>query len=160
MFFIWFKKRFLDLQHLYWQEIKLHGQEIFDYIEFFAIHDIWRDLFIISIIMLIPGAIYHIYMLSHKWQATIGKRIFSVFITNEEGKKLSLKHSATRYFVSLLPWAMNILVIIGIMNHDIKMILLAAIIVAFWYDTSFLKSRKRTIHDIICKTLAKKGRIV
>jgi uncharacterized RDD family membrane protein YckC len=155
---IWLGQKFKEIANIYQNLVIANGEESIDKLAFIDEQG-GTIIIVISLCLLIPGAIYHIYYLSSPKQATLGKRLIGIHVTDKDGKRITPIRSAIRYFVSLLPWSLHIIIIYSFINHDVKTALISALLVALWYDTGFFSKRKRTFHDIICGTLSKKGRL-
>ena len=91
------------------------------------------DLFIISlissivsfaidiksiIVLVVIWWLYHTIMLI-KWKATIGGKLFGAEVLNKEGGALSFKSASYRFFLSITPFVLYIL--IRGMQHDMEL---------------------------------------
>lgn len=83
-----------------------------------------------SIIYIVVYWLYEAFMVSSKYQATLGKHILGLRITDAEGKRLSFLRATGRHFARYVSW----IVVFGIL------------MVAF-------TKRKRGLHDFIANTV-------
>lgn len=75
-----------------------------DHLEFIFHHEIFLWTIIVFISTIFIGAIYHAYFNSSFWQATIGKRIMKIIITNNLQQKITFGQGIFHYFLSLIPY--------------------------------------------------------
>ncbi len=75
--------------------------------------------------------LYEGFMLSSEWQATVGKRVMSVVVTDTGGRPISFARATGRHFAKYL-----------------SMILLAA-----GYIVAAFTQKKQALHDMIAETL-------
>jgi len=61
-----------------------------------------HGLILVSAILMIPGWLYYGLMESSEQQATFGKLICGLVVTNAEGKRLSFGHASARFFGMIL----------------------------------------------------------
>ena len=90
---------------------------------------------IVAPLGLIVQWLYEALLVSSSWQATVGKRVLDLKITDEEGNPLSFEHATGRFFAKVLSG-----LILGI----------GFLMVAF-------SSRKQGLHDMIAGTLVIKS---
>jgi uncharacterized RDD family membrane protein YckC len=74
-----------------------------EHVEFIMNHSIFLYGLIIFFITIFIGNFYHAYFNSSSWQATIGKRIAGVIVTNKDSQKISFMTGVNHYFLSLIP---------------------------------------------------------
>ena len=113
------------------------------------------------IIMLI-GTIYHSYLNSSSWRATIGKRLMGIAIVKKNLVSLSFSRALLHYFLSILPF-IYILYIISYhasYNIDIQKAITASfgnivlgIIFILWIQIQLFTKNKTTAYDLISNTI-------
>jgi uncharacterized RDD family membrane protein YckC len=106
--------------------------------------EIWRSLgagaklAVIIAFVLSQGAIYRVLFEASAWQATVGKRLFNVYVTDERGARISLARSfgrwLSRYFLDFF------------FGSPISAITIAA------------TSDRKALHDWMAKTAVLRGR--
>jgi uncharacterized RDD family membrane protein YckC len=74
-----------------------------EHVEFIMNHSIFIYSIIIIFITILIGAIYHAYLNSSQWQATIGKRIAGIMVVGTNGEKISFFTGIFHYFLTLTP---------------------------------------------------------
>jgi uncharacterized RDD family membrane protein YckC len=79
--------------------------------------------------------LYEAFMLSSEWQATVGKRAMSIFVTGADGGRISFARATGRHFAK---WISACILGIGF------------IMVAF-------TAKKQGLHDLIAETFVVKG---
>jgi uncharacterized RDD family membrane protein YckC len=97
-----------------------------------------RIIVAISLFIVIPitNLIYHIVMESSERQATYGKQILKITVTDIEGKRITVGRAITRNLCKVL----SFVTIIG-------------------YLMSFFNKQQQCLHDMITDTLVIKGRL-
>jgi len=88
-----------DFSAKFGDEIKNQTPE---HLQFFAQHPIYGQLIFAIFIFISLGAFYNIYFHSSNWQATIGKRLLKIIVSNKHNQKISILHSLKYYFISNL----------------------------------------------------------
>lgn len=110
------------------QHMSPNGPEDFDPEQFV---EIFHFVFLIAGFAIIVQWLYEALLTSSSWQATIGKRIFSLKVTDEAGNRISFGRASGRFFAKILS---DLIFSIGF------------IMVAF-------TARKQGLHDMIAGTL-------
>ena len=111
---------------------------------YFSPEDAWRalgvgaKLAIVFSFVLSQGAAYLILFDASPWQATFGKRLLNVYVTDDEGRRISLVRSFGRWFAM---WAFGLF---G--GSFISLVTIAA------------TRNKKALHDFAAKTLVVSGR--
>lgn len=97
-----------------------------------------RIILALSLLVLIPltNLIYHIVMESSEKQATYGKQILKITVTDTEGKRITVGRSIARNLCKIF----SFISIIG-------------------YLMSFFNRRQQCLHDIMTDTMVIKGRL-
>lgn len=126
--------------------------------------------------------IYDIAFVTSGWQATPGKRLMKLYITTLDNHKISIGRALGRLFAKALPGSFILLVSISVAiagyeqfeavtkeSPDlVKVTLLwlsiAMIVVTFiwaliWYIPAAFTREHKAVHDMICKTRVRRGRI-
>jgi uncharacterized RDD family membrane protein YckC len=83
-------------------------------------------------ISLVLTWLYHAYFESSDWQATPGKRVMSIYVTDMNGQRLSFLHATGRFFAKIITG----LIPLGI-----------------GYIMAGFTERKQALHDMIAGTL-------
>ncbi|MCD6310127.1 MAG: RDD family protein [Candidatus Eremiobacteraeota bacterium] len=117
---------FIFLFGLYSYSAVAIGYELTESIPFMEFLKWLRLLLMVAIVWL-----YFALMESSKWQATIGKRIFSIIVTDYHGKRISFPRATGRYFGKILS---NATLLIG-------------------YVIAGFTTRKQALHDFIAGTI-------
>lgn len=140
-----------------------------DHIAFISHHKIFHSMIIFYAILLLIGAVYHAYLNSSKWQATIGKRLLKIMVAKEDGSRISFLQGFAHYFLSLLPVIFIIyLVSFTEMNHvnffsaitaNIINIFFSALTV-LWVQVQIFTKKRTTLYDLICKLMFIEGKTV
>ena len=94
-------------------------------------------LLILFAFLLSGGPVYRIMMEASPWQATFGKRLFGVYVTNDSGRRISLAQSSGRW---LARWCFDLF---G--GAFVSLITIA------------VTRRKKALHDFVAKTLVVRG---
>ncbi len=74
-----------------------------EHVEFIMNHSIFFYSIIIIFITILIGGIYHAYLNSSAWSATIGKRIVGIIVVSSNGEKISFSTGIYHYFLTLTP---------------------------------------------------------
>ncbi len=169
---LWINQQILNFA----QEVKDHfGTDTLkntpEHINFLVHHTIFLNMIIFYLITFFVGAIYHIYLNSSNWQATIGKRIMGIVMIqeneHEERKKINLKTSSLHYFLSILPFMYVIYLIAYQIYYDLSLLnamlasetnVFLAIVFIGWVQIHVFTKKKTTAYDMICKTNFINGR--
>lgn len=81
------------------------------------------------------GWLYHAWMESSSWQATLGKRLVGLRVTDMEGNRISFGRATGRYFGKLL----------------------SGFICSIGYIMAAFTEKKQALHDIMASTLVLQG---
>jgi uncharacterized RDD family membrane protein YckC len=87
-----------------------------------------------AIVFICLNWLYEALLTSSAWQATLGKKILNLRVTDEAGNRISFARASGRYFAKFL-----------------STFLMIGFIMAAFTD------RKRALHDILAGTLVRKG---
>lgn len=83
------------------------------------------------VVTLLIGNLYYAILHSSKWQATVGKKLVGIKVTNLEGERIHFLRAAVRHLVMLF---LSSIFLIG-------------------YVMYFFTKKKQTLHDMIAKTV-------
>jgi len=151
----WYSKSFMLFANDY-SDLVRDGQydprSTLDFFKYFITQGILYETIFLFLILFSIGSIYWIVMPATRFGGTIGKIIFKLKIVNEKNKTLSLKESMFRYLVGLIPWGFHVIVIISIFAKNIVLLLLAVLLVTFWYEPRLIRRSYLAVHDLICNT--------
>jgi uncharacterized RDD family membrane protein YckC len=75
--------------------------------------------------------LYEAFMMSSEWQATVGKRVMSIIVTDNDGKRISFARATGRHFAKYI---------------SVFLLGIGFIIAAF-------TAKKQALHDMIAETL-------
>lgn len=101
--FFWLAKKMTQLA----QDFKIYfDSEVIDSqekLQFIQSHPVFADIIITLISVLVIGSLYHAYLNSSSYHATLGKRLMKVEILNYDYRKISFSKAFLVYYFSLLP---------------------------------------------------------
>jgi uncharacterized RDD family membrane protein YckC len=86
-------------------------------------------------LLLAVNWLYEALLTSSSWQATVGKKILGLKVTDEVGNRISFGRASGRYFAKILS----------------SMLLFIGYIMAAFTD------RKRALHDMLAGTVVRRG---
>lgn len=109
-------------------------------------------------IMWIMGFMYQIAMLKSKWQATVGKRMLSIYMTKINNMQLTLIDIISRTILSYVPYLLPVILLIVWRTHFILGIAIGILLFS-WNRFSVFAPKKRALHDIICGTTMVYGKL-
>lgn len=108
------------------------------------------------VILVVIWWLYHTIMLI-KWKATIGGKLFGIEVLNKEGGTLSFKSASYRFFLSITPFVLYIL--IRGMQHDMELALSPTIQqlpqLLFFLPPLliFFTNKKQMMHDLLIRSI-------
>ncbi len=97
-----------------------------------AVMGILSLIFTIVAISLFGTWIYHAYFESSDWQATPGKRVMSIYVTDMNGQRLSFLHATGRFFAKIITGLIPLFI---------------------GYIMAGFTERRQALHDMIASTL-------
>lgn len=138
-----------------------------EHIDFIINNRIFFYALIFYAIVIFVGAIYHAFLNSSAWQATIGKRFMKIMIVREPDYKLTFGRAMWHYFLSVLPFAFifylmsyqlknNLNFYQAITSSEINVFLGFAFLI--WIQIHLFTKQKTTAYDLICNTLLINGK--
>ena len=165
---IWINKQMA----FFMQEFREHfGTEFIknnpEHIDFIIHHRMFYYALVFYAIVIFIGTLYHAYLNSSAWQATIGKRLMKIIIVTQDGEKISLNRGRAHYFLSILPFAFIIYLISYQLNNGLTLFqtvthsetnVFLGISFILWTQIHMFTKKKTTAYDIICKTVLIKKR--
>lgn len=118
---------------------------------------LWLYVFAVASI---PFWLYYSLLESSVRQATFGMRLFSLQVTDTDGKRISFGRALLRTVIKLLPFEINHLVMFlptpiwydPNPGFRIGFVIVNALIVLY-FATMFLNSRKQSVHDLVAQTV-------
>ena len=154
------------------QDFKLQfGTEIVkrdvEHVNFILHHPTFYAVIAFYILILLIGAVYHSYLNSSSWQATIGKRVMKIMMVKENGLAVSFKRALLHYSLSILPFVYALYISAYAMQHQISFFeaitnngvnLILGVMAAAWLQIQVISKRKTTAYDLICRTVLIKGK--
>lgn len=138
-----------------------------EHVDFIVRHRIFLYGILFYTIVILVGTLYHAYLNSSSWKATIGKRLMKIMIVKEEDSKISFKLGFAHYFLSVLPFAFIVyLVIFQVRGHMTFYQALTAseanvffgIAFVIWVQIHLFTKKKTTAYDLICRTFLINGK--
>ena len=133
-----------------------------EHLEFLYQHEVFSKTMILMFSILMIGAIYHAYLNSSSWRATIGKRTMGFTIIKKNTLPLSFSRALLHYFLSILPFfyifylfsyqlKYNIDLFQAITANEIN--ILFGIVFTLWLQIHTFTKSKTTAYDLICNTI-------
>lgn len=137
-----------------------------EHINFIIHHPIFFYMIAFYAIILMIGAIYHSYLNSSAWSATIGKRAMKIMILRKNELPLTFSRGLIHYFLSILPFififymlgyqAKYELNLYEALNSGLNMIF--GIIFVLWIQIQIFTKNKTTAYDLIANTVLVNGK--
>lgn len=138
-----------------------------EHLSFIINHSIFAQALIFYFITIMVGALYHAYLNSSVWEATIGKRLMKIMITKENDMKITFKRGLLHYFLSLMPFVFLIYLVSyqirnnltfyqAITSSEINIFL--GILFVMWLQIHIFTKKRTTAYDMICNTNVVKGK--
>lgn len=108
-----------------------------------------------SIVGFILGLLYYAWFAASGWQATPGKRIVGLYITNAVGGRLPLKEALAREIAVLVP---TFPIYVSIFSPEMAASLFIMLGI-FWYGRILVTPERTGVHDTVCETRVRRGRV-
>ena len=130
-----------------------------EHIEFMYQSDLFSHLLMLFFCVLMIGTIYHSYLNSSAWRATIGKRLMKIAIVKNNLMALSFKRALLHYFLSIIPF---FYIFSYQMKYNIELYqaitasfenILCGIVFMLWIQIHLFTKNKTTAYDLICNTV-------
>ena len=102
--------------------------------------------------LFIPGA-YYVIFVSGSWQATPGKRVTGIYITNQDGSQLDAKQALQRY----LAYSMPIFPLLTSFEFNTSSVISMWLHIV-WFFPVAITINKTGIHDMLCHTYVVHGK--
>jgi uncharacterized RDD family membrane protein YckC len=80
------------------------------------------------------GWVYEAYMMSSEWQATVGKRVMSIVVTDLDGKRMTFARATARHFAKYI----------------------STFLLGIGYIIAAFTAKKQALHDMVAETLVLK----
>lgn len=110
---------------------------------------------IASIVGFMLGLLYYAWFAASNWQATPGKRIVGIYITNTHGGRLTLKEACAREIAVLAP---TFPIYLSIFSPEMAASLFLVLGV-LWYGRILVTPERTGVHDMVCETRVRRGRV-
>lgn len=110
---------------------------------------------IASIVGFLLGLLYYAWFAASNWQATPGKRIVGLYITDASGARLPLKEAFAREIAVLVP---TFPVYVSIFSPEMAASLFL-LLGMLWYGRILATPERTGMHDILCETRVRRGRV-
>jgi len=139
-----------------------------EHVLFLSNHAIVKVMLLFLFLIILVGAIYHAYLNSSSWSATIGKRICGLLLVKNEGKALSFWQAFWHYTLSLVPWIFMIYILLYQAKEQTTLYnaltgnlfnLTLGLATVVWIQIHIITKKKNTIHDLIVGCTMVKGKI-
>jgi uncharacterized RDD family membrane protein YckC len=139
-----------------------------EHLNFIIHHKVFIYTLLFYVIIIMVGAVYHAYLNSSKWQATVGKRAMKILVVNSSNKNpISLAKGFAHYALSVAPFAYVMYIASYKLRYDITFFeaimrneanILFGIIFVLWIQIHAFLKKKTTIYDLICKVIFINGK--
>ncbi len=166
---IWLNKVLLTLSADFKSHFGSEAIENQEHIAFILSHFAFKQIIIFYILIILVGTIYHAYLNSSSWKATIGKRVMNIMILDKNFDKVSFLRAFAHYFASLIPMVIIIYLFVFQSYFQINFVkaitanylnIALSIVAVLWINIHSFTGRKTTAHDLICKTLFIDGKSI
>lgn len=137
------------------------------HLDFIMHHQVFSVMLKLYFIIIMVGALYHAFLNSSKWQATVGKRLMRLVIVDlDDYGEVTFLRSLVHYFLSVLPMAYVLYLLIFQTTHDItffqaiiatKYNIFFGIIFTAWLQAHFFTEKRATAYDLILNTAVING---
>jgi uncharacterized RDD family membrane protein YckC len=112
---------------------------------------------LLALLMLAASFAYFILLESSKKQATLGKRLFNLKVSSEQGRGMSVWHACQRYFWFALPSILYLLLCVvkkdSAEDAKLSMKVIAILLMhAAWYFPILVTPDNRSAYDILSRT--------
>lgn len=137
------------------------------HIDFVLHHPMFYYALIFYSIIIFVGALYHAYLNSSAWNATIGKRLLKIMIIRQDNLPISLARGFAHYFSSVLPFVFFVYLLSYQARNGLdfsqalaanQLNIVIGILSVFWIQLHLFTKKKTTIYDLICKTFVINGK--
>ncbi len=116
--------------------------------------------------VVLPVWLYFSLSEASTWQATIGKRLLGLHVTNANGKRIGLAHSFLRSFLKLIPWnfvhigilvpASTGIILLGQLPSSMEwwwsFLITADVLTLLYLITPLFTGGRRSLYDLIYGT--------
>ncbi len=108
-----------------------------------------------SIVGFILGLCYYAWFAASGWQATPGKRIVGLYITDAKGGRLPMKEAFAREIAVLVP---TFPIYVSIFSPEMAASLFMVLGV-LWYGRILVTPERTGVHDMACDSRVRRGRV-
>ena len=113
----------------------------------------------------LPTWLYFAWSEQSKWQATLGKRVFGLIVTDTQGERMGFGRALLRTVIKLLPWELSHLTV----NLPTSMMfdpdpqfrfgfLVVFALLVLYPALILFTHRHQSLHDLIAKTIVLYGK--
>lgn len=155
----WFQEKILNFLNDFEQKFGTRTPKgTPEHIEFIQNHEFIYHSFILILITIMIGAVYYSYFNSSKWQATIGRRVFGIIVTDKNGNKVKFMDAFYHYLLSIIPYIYVFYVIIYSKKNDFdiystfinnKILALIGIFILFATHMNSFNAKKINLFDYL-----------
>ncbi|MSP33285.1 MAG: hypothetical protein EXR06_00070 [Rickettsiales bacterium] len=139
-----------------------------EHIEYIIHHFAFREMLFFYFIILSIGLVYHAYLNSSAWQATIGKRVMNIQIVKANHLKIGFGTAVLHYILSILPIIYIIYIFVFLVNNNLTLFhaithtpfnIFFGFLSIMWIQIHSFTKRKTTMYDLICKVVFIHGKV-
>jgi uncharacterized RDD family membrane protein YckC len=112
------------------------------------------NLFLNALANLLVTGLYCVAFTCGRWQATPGKRLLNLYVTDKWGKALQPKQATARYLAYLMP---SLPMYSSLQGNTAEMMVLCLGIL--WFSPVIWTVQKTGVHDMLCDTRVRVGKI-
>ncbi len=106
-----------------------------------------------ALVGLVVTGTYYVAFLVSSWQATPGKRLIGMYVTNQDGSSLNRQQAIERFLAFLMPQ----LPIYSSLDPNSSYTLIVWLM-TIWFLPIALTDQKTGLHDLLCRTRVVYGR--
>ena len=104
---------------------------------------------------LLVGMVYYTYFQASRWQATLGKRLLSIYVARSDGRWLNLRDALCRYLAFMMP----LLPAYSNSLSQQSMLMLISLLAIVWFIPLLHRPDRAGIHDQLCDTRVLQGKL-
>lgn len=101
---------------------------------------------------LIVSGSYYTLLTAGPWQATVGKRLMSLYVATDKNQPLTRPQALARF----LAYTMPTLPLYSSLNPEAVPTLVMWLMVV-WYSPALMTPQRTAVHDMLCRTRVYKG---
>lgn len=132
-----------------------------EHIAFIGAHPAFTQLLLFYFIIISIGLLYHSYLNSSTWQATIGKRLLDIQVVQKENhQKIKFGTAISHYLLSILPIIFIVYLFAAMIHNHVTLFqaitstplnVFIGFSAIFWVQIHTFTKNKTTAYDMICK---------